>query len=63
MYYHISNNFAELLNADVNAKIGLGILSKDLMDRECKRSIPYKVNRKCIYKGKCRSECLIYEVK
>ena len=36
----------ELLNGDLAAKTGRGIFSKDLMDRECNCSIPYKVNRK-----------------
>ena len=44
-------------------KIGQGIFSKYLMDRECNCSIPFKVNRKCVYEGKFRSECIIYEVK
>ena len=33
------------------------------MDRECNCSLPYKVKGKCVYKGKCRSRCIIYEVK
>ena len=33
------------------------------MDRLCNCSLPSKVNRKCVYKGKCRSKCIIYEVK
>ena len=33
------------------------------MDRECNCSLPFKGNRKCVYKGKFRSECIIYEVK
>ena len=33
MSYHRFNNLAELLNRDLSAKIGWGILSKDLMDR------------------------------
>ena len=61
--YHIYNNLAELLNGDLAAKIGWGIFSKDLMDRECNFSLPSKVNRKCVYEGKCRSKCIIYEVK
>ena len=57
------NTLAELLNGDLAAKIGQGIFSKDLMDRECNFSLPYKVNGKCVYEGKCRSKCIIYEVK
>ena len=60
---HIFNNLAELLNGDLAAKIGREIFSKDLMDRNFNASIPYKVNRKCVYKGKCRSICIIYQVK
>ena len=33
------------------------------MDRECNCSLPYKVNGKCFYKGKCQSKFIIYEVK
>ena len=33
MPYHIFNNLAELFNGDPAAKIGRGIISKDLMDR------------------------------
>ena len=32
------------------------------MDRECNCSLPYKANRKCVYKGKCRSKYIIFEV-
>ena len=30
--------------------------------RECNCSLPSKVNGKCVYKGKCRSKCIIYQV-
>ena len=63
MSYHRYNNLAELLNQDLAAKIGRGIFSKDLMDRECNCSLQYKINGKCVYEGKCRSKCIIYEVK
>ena len=33
------------------------------MDREYNCSTQSKVNRKCVYEGKLRSKCLIYEVK
>ena len=62
MSYHRFNNLAELLNLDLAAKIGRGIFSKDLMDRECNCSLPSKVNGKCVYEGKCRSKCIIYQV-
>ena len=60
--YHRFNNLAELLNGDLAAKIGWGIFSKDLMYRECNCSLPSKVNGKCVYEGKCRSRCIIYEL-
>ena len=63
MSYHRFNNLAELLNGDLAAKIGWGIPSKDLMDREFHCSLPPKINRKCVYKGKFRNIFLIYEVK
>ena len=63
MSYHRFNNLAELYNRDLAAKIGRGIFSKYLMDREFNCSLPSIVNVKCVYKGKCRSKCLIYEVK
>ena len=62
MSYHRFNNLAELLNGDLAAKIGRGIISKDLMDRKCNCSLPYKANVKCAYKGKCRSRCIIYKL-
>ena len=63
MSYHRYNNLAELLNGDLAAKIGRGIFYKDLMDRECNFSLPSKVNGKCVYEGKRRYKCIIYEVK
>ena len=53
MSYHGFNNLAEILNGDLAAKIGRGIFSKDLMDRKYNCSLPSKVNRKCVYEGKC----------
>ena len=63
MSYHRFNNLAELLNGYLAAKIGQGIFFEDLMDRECNCSLPSKVNGKFVYEGKCRSKCIIYEVK
>ena len=62
MSYHRYNNLAELLNGELTPKIGRVIFSKDLMDRECNCSLPSKVNGKCVYEGKCRSKCIIYQV-
>ena len=59
MSYHIFINLAELLNGDLAAKIGRGIFSKGLMDSKCNCSAPSKVNRKCVYEGKCLSQCII----
>ena len=33
------------------------------MDREYNRSLPSKVNGKCVYEGKFWNKCLIYKVK
>ena len=63
MSYHRFNNLAEFFNGDLAAKIGRGIFSKSLMDRECKLSFPSKVNGTFFYEDKCRSKCIIYEVK
>ena len=63
MSYHRFNNLAELLNGDIGAKIGQGIFFKYLMDIAFNCSLPSKVNRKCVYKGKCRSEYIIYKIK
>ena len=63
MPYHIFNNLAELINGDLNKKIGQGIISCDLMYREYKCSLPSNFNRKYVYEGKWRHKCLIYEVK
>ena len=62
MSYHGFNNLAELLNGYLTAKIGRGIFSKDLMERECNCYLPSKVNGKCVYEGKCGSKCIIYQV-
>ena len=61
--YHRFNNLAELLDGDFAAKIGQGIFSKYLMDRECNFSLPSKVNGKGVYEGIFWSKCIIYEVK
>ena len=63
MYYHRFNNLAELLNKDLPTKIRQGILSRDLMDRECNCYITSKFNAECVCKGKCQKKCLIYELK
>ena len=63
MYYLEFNNLDELLNWDLATKIGMGILSKYLMNRECNCSLPSKVNANCVYEGKLRYKCLIYKVK
>ena len=44
MSYTIFNDLEELLNRDLAAKIGQGIFSKDLMDREFNCSLPYKIS-------------------
>ena len=63
MSYHRFNNLAELLTVDLAAKVGRGIFSKDLMDRKCNCYLSSKVKVKCVYEGKCRYRCIIYEVK
>ena len=57
------NNLAKLLNGDLSAKIGGGIIYRDLMDRKCNCYLPSRVNGKYIYEGKYRIKCLIYDVK
>ena len=52
IFYYIFNTLSELLNRDLAAKIGRGIISHDLMDRECKCSLPSNINRKYVYEGK-----------
>ena len=44
MSYHRFNNLAELMNGELAAKIGQGIFSKGLMDRECNYYLPSEVN-------------------
>ena len=63
MSYHRFNNLADLLNRYLAAKIGRGIFSKYLMDRECNCSLPSKVNIKCVYEGIYWSKCITYKVK
>ena len=50
--YHRFNNLLEIINGDLAEKIGRGIISKDLMDRNCNCSLPSKVNGKCVYEDK-----------
>ena len=63
MSYRRFNYLAELINGDIAAKMGRGIFSKYLMDRKCNCYLLSKVNGKSVYKGKCNSWCIIYEVK
>ena len=60
MSYHRFNNLAELLNGDLNGKIGRGIFSKYLMKKKCNCYLPSKVNGKCVYKCKCSMCDAIY---
>ena len=62
MSYHGFKILYKLLNGDLATKIGQGIHSHDLMDGACNCSSPYKVNGKCVFKGKPTKICLIYEV-
>ena len=54
MSYHGINTLAKLLNGDLAEKIGWGILSRYLMDRECNCCISSKVNSECVYEGEFR---------
>ena len=63
MSYCIFNNLAKLINGGLDTKIGQGILSVDLMDRECNCYIPYNFSGECFYEGKFQGKNLIYEVK
>ena len=54
MSYNGFNNLFKLLNGDLVAKIGWGILYRDLMDRECNCSLPFNINNKYVYEGKFR---------
>ena len=62
MSYHRLHYLDKLLNGDLTAKIVQGILSRDLMDRECTFYLPYKVNGKYVYKVKCRRKYLIHKL-
>ena len=52
MSYRRFNNLEKLLSGDLATKIGQGILSCDLMDREYNVSLPSKVNVKYVYEDK-----------
>ena len=60
--YHWFNHLSKLVHQDFTAKIGQGILSRDLMDREYTCSLPYKVNVKYVWKGKCRGNYSIFGI-
>ena len=58
MSYHIFNNLEELLNRDLPAKIGRGIFSKYLIDRECNCYLPSKVNKNVSMKVNANQDVL-----
>ena len=49
--YHRFNNLVELLNGDLTEKIGWVIFSEDVVHIKFNWSVPYKDNRKSVYKG------------
>ena len=51
-----------MLNRDLTTKTRQGILSCDLIDRECQGSFPSKVNGKYAYEGKPGRKYLTYKV-
>ena len=68
MSYHIFINLAELLNGDLDAKIGQGISSKDLMDKNVSvifhlkstETVPIKVNAdEDVYYMKKHAQCVM----
>ena len=63
MSCHRCNYLAEQLYGELSAKIGQGILSCYLINKECSCYLPSKVNGKCVYEGKSRRIFLIYELK
>ena len=52
MYYHIFNHLTDLLNGDFSTRVGQRFLYIHLMYIECNYFLPFKVNSKCVYKGK-----------
>ena len=54
MYLRIFISLAELINGDLTAKIGQGILCCELIGRSSNCSNPSKVNVRCVYKDKFR---------
>ena len=63
MSYNRFNDSVELINGDFAAKIGRGMISCDLMDKEFNCYLLSKVNGKCVYKSKFQKKYSIYEVK
>ena len=52
MPYRRFNNLAKLLNGDLTAQTGRGILSIALMGGECICCLPSKVNGECVHERK-----------
>ena len=57
------NSLSVLISRYLSAKNGQGILSCELMDRECNWSLPSYVNGKCVHEGKLQKNVLVYEVR
>ena len=60
--YHIFNNLAKFLNGYFAAKIGWGVLSRDLMDRECNSYLTSNINGNHAYEVKCRRKWVIFSL-
>ena len=60
MSYHKFSNVRESFQGDLNKKIMKGVISSDLINRDCNCDKRTTRNGACVYNGKCRSLCVIY---
>ena len=62
-YSKTDKNQIHLLPISYSTLIVPHHVQKYVKDRECNCSLPSKVNRKCVYEGKCWFKCIIYKLK
>ena len=63
MAYKKFCNLGELLQSDLSSKLNENLTSLDYMDRPCNCPTHCKLNGKCPFNDKCRTSCIVYQVR
>ena len=63
MAYRKFRNLGELLQSDLSSKLNENLTSLDYMERPCNCPAHCKINGKCPYNDKCRTSCIVYQVR